>query len=101
EDANTRAQALVDWLCDQSFHFFYEDPDTGKLQTQSRGVPQGPDLSAYLANISLFPLDRVLSQIVAELDKQFREKPDSPQCGGVYARYVDDMVIIAPTADDV
>ena len=100
-DPTTRAQTLVDWLCDQSFHFIYEDPTTGAPQTQSRGIPQGPDLSAYLANISLFPLDRVLTEIVAGLDEKFKEKPDSPQRGGVYARYVDDMVIIAPTAHDL
>jgi DNA primase catalytic core len=99
--SDARAQAIVDWLCDESFHFQYEDPVTASLQVQSKGVPQGPDLSAYLANIALFPLDRAISRIVDELDRSFRESPASTDCGGVYARYVDDMVVIAPTAHDL
>jgi DNA primase catalytic core len=90
-NADARARALVDWLCDQSFGYRYLNPKTGKVDTSQpleRGVPQGPDLSAYLANISLFPLDRALSQAAQEVD-------------GTYARYVDDMVLIAPTERDL
>jgi hypothetical protein len=61
-----RAQVLVDWLCDQSFDYLIENPGTGHLDRGNHGLPQGPDLSAYLANISLFPLDRKLAKRLAE-----------------------------------
>jgi hypothetical protein len=97
-----RAQALVDWLCDQSFDYIVENPGTGQLDRGNHGLPQGPDLSAYLANISLFPLDRALSELVAELDHDARKEDGGNTArGGVYARYVDDMVIIARTAHDL
>lgn len=95
-----RAEALVDWLCDQSFDYLFEHPGTGGT-TRGHTLPQGPDLSAYLANISLFPLDRALSEIVAQLDRAARSAGDNVSRGGVYARYVDDMVIIARTAPDL
>ncbi len=88
KDPDDRARALVDWLCEQSFGYQYLDPKTGEVNSRQpleRGVPQGPDLSAYLANISLFPLDHDLSREALAID-------------GVYSRYVDDMVIISPTA---
>jgi DNA primase catalytic core len=96
-----RAQVLVDWLCDQSFDYLIENPGTGHLDRGNHGLPQGPDLSAYLANISLFPLDRALSELVAELDEEARKEVGKTARGGVYARYVDDMVIIARTAHDL
>ena len=95
-----RAEALVDWLCDHSFKYLYEHPGTGEF-TRGHSLPQGPDLSAYLANISLFPMDRVLSEIVADIDRSVREQGDRARCGAVYARYVDDMIIIARSATDL
>lgn len=95
-----RADVLVDWLCDQSFDYFFEHPGSGDRE-RGHSLPQGPDLSAYLANISLFPLDRALSEIVTQLDNAARGAGDKTSRGGVYARYVDDMVIIARTASDL
>ncbi len=95
-----RADALVDWLCDQSFDYLFEHPGSGDSQW-GHTLPQGPDLSAYLANISLFPLDRALTEIVTQLDSAARGAGDKTSRGGVYARYVDDMVIIARTASDL
>ncbi|MDB6108452.1 MAG: hypothetical protein JWR69_202, partial [Pedosphaera sp.] len=102
-NADQRAQRLVDWLCDQSFNYEYEDPRTGFPNRQSHGMPQGPDLSAYLANIALFPLDCVLREMVAQLDSHAQKESggDKLKRGAVYARYVDDMVIVASTAQDL
>ena len=101
-----RAHRIVDWLCDESFNFVIEHPKTGERETQRRGIPQGPDLSAYLANIVLFQLDYELQRIVEELDERACEeqgsKAESQSArGGVYARYVDDMVLIARTPHDL
>jgi DNA primase catalytic core len=109
KDPKERAQQLVDWLCDQSFNYKFENPGSGEPPEQPNGLPQGPDLSAYLANISLFPLDRALSELVLALDRQaseeqgevIREGETSSVRGAVYARYVDDMVIIARTGHDL
>jgi DNA primase catalytic core len=90
-EADERSRAIVDWLCSQSFGYRYLHPKDGAVdssQPLERGIPQGPDLSAYLANIALFPLDRVVSN-------------EAQRLGGIYARYVDDMVVITPRARDL
>jgi hypothetical protein len=86
-----RARTIVDWLCEQSFHYQYLDPANGEpvWTTEVQGVPQGPDLSAYLANIALFPLDRAIAELINKLA--------SHSASGsipVYARYVDDMIVV-------
>jgi hypothetical protein len=96
-----RAHALVDWLCDQSFGYEIEEAGTGEWIRGEAGLPQGPDLSAYLANISLFPLDRKISEAVTQLDEVAKNEYGQSSLGAVYARYVDDMVIIARTAHDL
>lgn len=99
-DPAERARTFVDWLCDQSFGFSYEPPGSVPGDEDARGVPQGPDLSAYLANISLFGLDKALSEKVAQIDAQTavdhgQHGTVSRLRGAVYARYVDDMIIVA------
>ena len=106
EASGERARRIVDWLCDESFNFLIENPKTGEPERQRHGIPQGPDLSAYLANIVLFRLDSELQKIVKVLDDQAREEHGSdgdPRAirGGVYARYVDDMVLVARTPHDL
>jgi DNA primase catalytic core len=101
-----RAQRIVDWLCDESFNFPIEDPGTGEVERQRNGIPQGPDLSAYLANIVLFRLDSGLQKIVKDLDERAREErgDDTDRRavrGGIYARYVDDIVLVARTPPDL
>jgi len=104
-----RARFIVDWLADQSFDYELDDPSLVDFADRASGLPQGPDLSAYLANVSLFPLDRALSKVVAELDFQASRDQGhrvndlnvSGVRGGVYARYVDDMVIVARTSHDL
>lgn len=108
-NSRERARAIVDWLCDQSFNYSLDDRGLLGSNALPSGLPQGPDLSAYLANISLFPLDRALSELVAQLDRNaseeqgevLQENQISSFRGAVYARYVDDMVIIARTGRDL
>ncbi|MBS0265442.1 MAG: toprim domain-containing protein, partial [Planctomycetes bacterium] len=91
-----RANALVDILCDLSFGYTYNCPDTGKPQTTARldrGVPQGPDLSAYLANIALFPLDEAISNGLTTQGKRRNLV--------AYCRYVDDMVVVTRSRDEL
>lgn len=85
-----RARQITDWLCDQSFDYTYLDPETAQVkrpQYSSMGIPQGPDLSAYLANITLFGLDQAVSELLSRLNSEGRV--------AAYARYVDDIVILA------
>ena len=106
ETPDERAQRMVDWLCDESFNFVIENPKTGEPERKRHGIPQGPDLSAYLANVALFRLDYELQKIVKDLDEEARKEhgnntDNKAIRGGVYARYVDDMVLIARTPHDV
>ncbi|WP_395752682.1 CHC2 zinc finger domain-containing protein [Prosthecobacter sp.] len=100
-DPDARAQRLVDWLCDQCFQIEKEDPKTGERLLQQQGVPQGPDLCAYLANIALFPLDQTLQKLVESINAQAEITHGKGVRGAVYARYVDDMVLVATTPHDL
>lgn len=94
-----RAEAVTSFLLSHSFGLTYLDPRTGepKITDPRHGIPQGPDLSAYLANISLFDLDDLME---AEIDRLESLNASSAQSGAparcsiAYARYVDDIVLI-------
>jgi DNA primase catalytic core len=99
-----QAKVIVGWLCDQSFHYQFLRPDNGRpdrWEHESQGIPQGPDLSAYLANVSLFPLDYALKTTVDSIGHEFSERSESEEAeskssvGAAYARYVDDIVLLA------
>lgn len=100
EDAANRAETFTRFLLNHSFGQSYFHPITGAVTRPSdarRGIPQGPDLSAYLANISLFDLDEMMEAEVDRLNDSGQPGPDAPQetkCAAAYARYVDDVVII-------
>jgi DNA primase catalytic core len=91
-DSKSRADEVIDWLCNSSFGYKYYDFSDAEEKTapQDRGVPQGPDLSAYLANIALFPLDKTVCDRIEEL-------------GGIagYARYVDDLVLVSNSRENL
>lgn len=94
-DNRQRASALTRWLADQSFGFRHFDPGDGQIVDAPRktvGVPQGPDLSAFLANIALFPVDRAATQLI---EKDRKEETSGAGARAIYGRYVDDMVIIS------
>jgi len=85
-----RQHAAIDFLLDQSFGFYYYHPNTGHpiASDREKGIPQGPVLSAWLGNIVLFKLDAVMRAKLQELNL------DQVVRAG-YARYVDDVVILA------
>lgn len=123
-DAPRRANVFTDFLLRHAFHNEHADPKSGQ-SARLRGLPQGPDLSAYLANISLFELDDMMRAEVKRIDAAYRDKDaesereratpnsnESPeahddvkqeqrrnQCSAAYARYVDDIILICPNAD--
>ncbi|MDR7117369.1 CHC2 zinc finger domain-containing protein [Caulobacter sp. BE254] len=105
-----RRALLIRWLLDHSFGgdargYAYVDPATGETTYRAgggaKGLPQGPVLSSYLANIVLFDLDAALDARVRDLDAQAAAEDGSRACGGLYARYVDDIVIAARSPDDL
>lgn len=123
-DAANRANVFTDFLLRHAFHSEHADPKTGATDRLS-GLPQGPDLSAYLANISLFDLDDMMRAEVSRIDATYagndadsrfemggtgakdevmdgddaRYKNSGSGCSAAYARYVDDIIIICPNAD--
>ena len=94
ENKQVQAEKITDILLDRLFGWTYLDPQTGarrQMEDPLLGIPQGPALSAYAANVLLFPLDRKVSQYVNQINA-------GCEVGRIrvrYARYVDDMVILA------
>lgn len=89
---------VVSWILDELFKAEYYDPCNGELKRKeecNRGIPQGPNLSAYIANISLFPLDKKVAEIIHEVNSGCEDGKIRAR----YARYVDDMIIIASTPE--
>lgn len=94
EDSQTRTDAVVDLLLEGLFNWTYVDTQSGKstrVKDPLVGIPQGPALSAYAANVLLFQLDQAVLQYVNEVNAQCEEGRIQVR----YARYVDDMVILA------
>ncbi len=94
ENKQKQAETVIDILLDRLFGWSYLDPQTGECrQTVDPllGIPQGPALSAYAANVLLFPLDRQVSLYVNQINSVCADGKIRVR----YARYVDDMVILA------
>ncbi|WP_439616421.1 CHC2 zinc finger domain-containing protein [Shinella sp.] len=98
ESAAERAESFTSFLMSHSFGYQYRNPTTGEIETANskRGIPQGPDLSAYLANISLFDLDEMMEGEIAFLNDTATKNNDGKEqsIAAAYARYVDDIVIV-------
>jgi hypothetical protein len=99
DEAAGRAETFTRFLLRHSFGLDYFNPVSGKRTPldPKRGIPQGPDLSAYLANIALFDLDEMMGAEVARLnaaDGERVERDGPERCSAAYARYVDDIVIV-------
>ena len=89
-----RADYVINWILDELFKEDYYDPETGKCEQKEQydcGIPQGPDLSAYAANVALFSVDKKVWQIIERVNQDCKEN----EINARYARYVDDMIIIA------
>jgi len=87
----SKADVVVDWICDQSFEYKYYDPATGDVHACAReqGIPQGPVLSAWLGTIALFPLDEAIRSVLTRFNVKGQQRK------AAYARYVDDVVLLA------
>ncbi len=103
-----RRQALLDWILSHSFGtvadgYTYSHPGSGldSRKGGAKGLPQGPLLSSYLANIVLFDLDAELERRVELLDAEAATDYRGRSCGGLYARYVDDIVIAAGSPEEL
>jgi DNA primase catalytic core len=96
-----RAQAVTEFLLNHSFGCSYSDPKTGEVKSTDPmiGIPQGPDLSAYLANISLFGLDDLMEDEIRKLNEHADDllpHHTNVRVRASYARYVDDLILVCP-----
>lgn len=92
------AERVVEWILQEIYEPNYYDAETGKVckkESDTVGIPQGPNLSAYLASVVLFDLDKRVSAYVENENQKAEEGTIRVR----YARYVDDMVIIASDAE--
>jgi DNA primase catalytic core len=103
-----RREHLIGWILDHSFGapdmgYAYAMPGSGDPARRggAKGLPQGPALSSYLANVVLFGLDADLDRRVQALDDAAAAEHGSKACGGLYARYVDDIVIAARSPEEL
>jgi hypothetical protein len=105
-----KRDTLRRWILEHSFGpadqgYAYVDPGSGKTARRdgggTKGLPQGPVLSSYLANIALFDLDAALEARIQGLDAAAAAEDGPQACGGLYARYVDDIVIAARSPEEL
>lgn len=91
--SDERAANVVDAICDLLFGYPYERPEDGtRVQAVAdMGIPQGPVLSAWIGNVALFPLDQEARRLMHQHNASGRKLG--------YARYVDDLVLLADSAD--
>lgn len=93
DSISTRAAQIVDAIADLLFGYGYESPDDGSpvYVNEEIGIPQGPVLSAWIGNIALFPIDQQARILMKKHNGEGR------RIG--YARYVDDLVLLADSAE--
>ncbi|CAB3677921.1 CHC2 zinc finger domain-containing protein [Paraburkholderia rhynchosiae] len=94
-DAGVTAERLVDLLCGSLFEHDYRDPDDGgeRHSAHVKGIPQGPVISAWIGTIAMFPLDAAARAFMRQPSQRNPNDVDRPRVG--YARYVDDIVLLA------
>lgn len=91
---NYRSENLMNWILEELYKTTYYDSEDGALKQKvdyDCGIPQGPNLSSYAANVALFSLDKKVQNIVRRANEGCGENKINAR----YARYVDDMIIIA------
>lgn len=93
------AEALERLLTGFLFGYSYRNP--GKQGDEAWGqaavgIPQGPVISAYIGTVALFPVDDCARRFIRESSRVSESGQAIPRAG--YARYVDDIVIFADSA---
>lgn len=102
---NNNGDKIVEWIIGELFDYKYYDSKAGNITDRENtliGIPQGPNLSAYIANIILFKLDLRIMEYVNKINKSYREQKLENYKDEIvvrYARYVDDMIIISSESD--
>ena len=94
ETEDNRAKLLVDWLLEELYKEQCYSAESGEKYIKEDpycGIPQGPNLSAYAANVLLFQLDNKIEEIVDEVNKDCQDNKIAAR----YCRYVDDMIVIS------
>lgn len=91
---NNKADVIVEWILYELFEYKYYNPKCSGVLEKERvlvGIPQGPNLSAYIANIILFELDKQVMEYVNNINSKRQDGKIDIR----FARYVDDMIVIA------
>ena len=105
DNPEQRKTNLVQWICHKCYEYSYYSPETGtpvgKNDNQT-GIPQGPNLSAWLANILLFDLDCKVMECCEKINSKYlgNGSISSGQNASWYARYVDDMIVVASSKEE-
>ena len=99
------ANNFIQWIQKRTFSCDYYDPETWQprsVMNYDNGIPQGPNLSAWLANIFLFDLDRKLHEACIKIHDDAVKKGIISSDADIawYARYVDDIIIVAPDREN-
>lgn len=99
QDGGGWAEALERLLTGFLFGYSYRNP--GKQGDEAWGeaavgIPQGPVISAYIGTVALFPVDNCARRFIRESSRVSESGQAIPRAG--YARYVDDVVIFADSA---
>jgi len=93
------AASLERLLMGFQFGYAYRNPEQDGLDSRGEetvGIPQGPVISAYIGTIALFPVDNCARKFIRESSRVSESGQTLPRAG--YARYVDDIVIFAESA---
>lgn len=93
--AKDAAKRTVDLLCGGVFNHTYQHPDDGMSRDSEQviGIPQGPVISAWIGTIAMFPVDAAARAFMSHSDQRHPDDPSRSRVG--YARYVDDIVLMA------
>lgn len=93
DSAKHTASMVIDYLTSSLFGYAYRRPDSGEIDwaPENLGIPQGPVVSAWIGSIALFPVD----QVALEFKRRYNTEGVT-RIG--YARYVDDIVLLADSA---
>lgn len=93
-------EQLINMILRYSFNYQFYAPDSGQEERWPdpfMGIPQGPNLSAWLANALLFQMDKYMQGLVDGINGEGLEGKRT----ALYARYVDDIILISPSLDSL